>query len=164
MRGSLLLLILAALSCGAPAAEAQAQRPRAEVTPAILTPRATPGGTVVVALKVRLPKDVHVQADRPRDPSLIPTTLTVDVPPGVTVEKISYPIATEFAQAGRADALLVFGPEFEIRVRLALAASIGPGEVRVPARLRYQACNDTMCFPPARAEAHWLLQVAALRP
>jgi hypothetical protein len=113
-----------------------------------------------VLLKVRLPKDVHVQADKPKDPSLIATTLTIDAPAGVAVEKISYPAATELAQQGRPEKLLVFGPEFEIEARLALAASVAAGELVVPLRLRYQACNDTMCFPPARAESRWTVRVA----
>jgi len=153
------LLVVIGLLCSAPAA-AQLQRPRADVTAVSPAAPATPGSVVVVSLKVRLPKDVHVQADKPKDPSLIATTLSVDAPAGVSVEKISYPAATELIQQGRSDALLVFGPEFEIEARLALAASVAPGELVVPMRLRYQACNDTMCFPPARAEARWLVRVA----
>jgi hypothetical protein len=153
-----LLAVGVAVVCGT-SAGAQLQRPRAEVIP-VAAPTAKPGATVIVSLKVRLPKDVHVQADKPKDPSLIATTLTVDAPVGVSVEKVSYPAATELAQQGRRDKLLVFGPEFEIKAHLALAASVAPGELVIPARLRYQACNDTMCFPPARAEAQWTVRVA----
>lgn len=152
------LLVLFGLLCSAPAG-AQLQRPRAEVIPVVTVAEVKPGASVSVVLKVKLPKDVHVQADKPKDPSLIATALTIDAPPGVAVEKISYPSATELSQQGRRDTLLVFGPEFEIEARLAVATSVAPGELSVPARLRYQACNDTMCFPPARAEAHWTLRV-----
>jgi hypothetical protein len=140
------------------AAGAQLQRPRAELTP-VAADEAKPGSTVLVSLKVRLPRDVHVQADKPRDPSLIATVMTVDAPNGVSVEKISYPDATELTQEGRREKLLVFGPEFEITATLAVAASVTEGELVVPVRLRYQACNDTMCFPPARADARWTLRV-----
>jgi hypothetical protein len=53
------------------------------------------------------------------------------------------------------------GPEFEIEARVVLAETVAPGNLVVPVRLRYQACNDTMCFPPARAEAKWTLRVVA---
>jgi hypothetical protein len=68
-----------------PYASAQPGRPRAEVTPVVESaPKA--GATARVSLKVRLPQEVHVQANKPRDPSLIPTVLTVEAPPGITVE------------------------------------------------------------------------------
>jgi hypothetical protein len=150
------LIVVVGLLCGVPAG-AQLQRPRAEVTPVATVAEAKPGATVAVLLKVKLPKDVHVQADKPKDPSLIATTLTIDAPAGVSVEKISYPSATELSQQGRREKLLVFGPEFEIEARLALDTSVAPGELVVPARLRYQACNDTMCFPPTRSDVQWTL-------
>jgi DsbC/DsbD-like thiol-disulfide interchange protein len=118
-----------------------------------------PGSTAILRLEVRLPKDVHVQANRPRDASLIPTALTIDAPPGVAIEKITYPPPSELAQTGRKEKLLVLGPEFEIQVHVAVSDSHASGDVVIPARLRYQACNDTMCFPPARAEAQWTLRV-----
>lgn len=158
MRAHPNFLVMVALLSGA-SVGAQLQRPRAEVTPVVATPEIIPGSTVVLSLKVRLPKDVHVQSDKPRDPSLIATTLTIEAPAAVTVDTISYPAATELAQRGRQEKLLVFGPEFEIEARLMVAESAAPGERVVPARLRYQACNETMCFPPARAEAKWTLRV-----
>lgn len=153
------LLVVIGLLCSVPAG-AQLQRPRAEVIAVNPAADARPGSTLVLLVKVRLAKDVHVQADKPKDPSLIATALTIDAPAGVSVEKISYPAATELAQQGRAEKLLVFGPEFEIEARVALAASVAAGELVVPLRLRYQACNDTMCFPPARADARWTVRVA----
>ncbi len=161
MRLPAVFLIVAAFSPAVRAADAQVQRPRAEVTPVAETSDAVPGSTVVLLLKVRLPKDVHVQANKPRDPSLIPTALTIEPPPGVTVEKVTYPAASELSQAGRREKLLVLGPEFDIEVHVAVAESRGAGEVVIPGRLRYQACNDTMCFPPARAEARWTLRVVS---
>ena len=158
MRSHIHLLVLLGLLFGAPAG-AQLQRPRAEVTPLVTAAEVKPGSTVSVLLKVKLPKDVHVQADKPRDPSLIATALTIEAPAGVSLEKISYPSATELSQQGRREKLLVFGPEFEIEARLAVARSVAPGELVIPGRLRYQACNDTMCFAPARADTQWKLTI-----
>lgn len=160
MRYHTSILVVAAFLSGA-SVDAQLQRPRAEVTPVAATPEVAAGSTAVLSLRVRLPKDVHVQADKPRDPSLIATTLTVEPPAGVTVATITYPAATELAQEGRREKLLVMGPEFEIEARVVLAETVAPGNLVVPVRLRYQACNDTMCFPPARAEAKWTLRVVA---
>ena len=97
----------------------------------------------------------------PRDPLLIPTVLSLTPPAGVTVEEISYPPATDFVQDGQAEPLAVFEHEFTIDVRLAVGADVSPGDVVVPGRLRYQACDDTVCCPPARADVEWRLQVVS---
>ena len=92
------------------------------------------------ALKVALPEGFHVQSNKPRDPSLIATELAVEGPSGIQVDELVFPKAVEFPQEGLDQPLLVFDREFTIGVRLALPANLPPGEVTVPARLRYQAC------------------------
>jgi hypothetical protein len=140
---------------------AQTGRPRAEVTATVASTPARAGQTASLTLHVRLPEDVHVQAHEPRDPSLIPTVLTVEAPPGTTVEAVRYPPPAELTQAGRRESLAVLGPEFDIDVRLAVPATAS-GTVTVPAVLRYQACNAAVCFPPARATVSW--EVPILQP
>lgn len=155
----------AALVAGTLAVQAQPRRPRAELTAVVGPAAVKSGATASVLLKVRLPKDVHVQSNKPRDPSLIPTVLTVTAPEGVTVEQITYPPATDLTQTGRREKLVVYGPEFDIEVRLTLAAIVAPGDLTIPAQLRYQACNDAVCFPPARASTQWTLRVeSSARP
>jgi thioredoxin:protein disulfide reductase len=152
-------VVVTALAAVPAAVFAQAGRPRAEVTPVVETTSVRPGDAVRVSLKIRLPEHVHVQAHEPRDPSLIPTVLTVEAPPGITVEAITYPPPTDLTQAGRRDTLAVLGPEFAIDVRLAVAGTAVVGELAVSAVLRYQACNDRVCFPPARTTTAWVLHV-----
>ena len=77
------------------------------------------------------------------------------------MESIAYPAPSEFTQAGRPEPLLVLGPRFDIRVRLSVAGDAGAGIRSVPVVLRYQACNDTVCFPPARATAAWVVTVGS---
>ena len=60
--------------------------------------------------------------------------------------------AEDFKQEGLPEPLLVFEREFVIGVRLALAAGLPPGDLAVPARLRYQACDDKMCYAPSNAQ------------
>jgi len=140
--------------------DAQTTRPRASLQPAIAEVTVEPGASADLVLNVSMPPEVHVQAHQPKDPLLIPTVLTVEAPAGISVESIAYPSPTEFAQAGRADPLLVLGPRFEIRVRLSVSRDASDGLRSVPVVLRYQACNETVCFPPARATAAWAVSIA----
>ena len=93
------------------------RRPKAEVAPYTAAPTVAAGSTTRVALTVTLPEGLHVQSDAPRDPSLIPTVLTVEAPAGVTVRHLIYPKPTDFEQAGQPQPLAVFEHEFVDRRR-----------------------------------------------
>lgn len=140
-------------------AAAQFTRPKAEVTPHVLTETIHAGGSAQLSLEVRLPAEIHVQSNKPRDESLIPTSLTIEAPAGMKVASITYPPATDLTQAGQAEPLAVFDREFTIKVTATLDTSVAPGDLVVPARLRYQACDAHMCYPPARADVRWTLVV-----
>jgi hypothetical protein len=85
--------------------------------------------------------------------------LTLDVPAGARVEKIVYPTATDLAQPGQRAPLAVFGRTFTITAHVVLPADATAGELTIPARLRYQACDEQMCYPPARVDARWVIPV-----
>jgi len=156
----LILAMLGAVALESGAAR-QDRRPRADLTPRVETAPARPGKGARLSLLVELPAGIHVQAHDPRDPTLIPTTLTLETPDGVRVTEIVYPPPSELAQTGRPEKLMVLGPKFTIDVRLDLVAGVPPGDVPVRGRLRYQACNDTVCFPPATAAVVWTMHVGS---
>jgi len=121
---------------------------------------AAPGAAVRTALQVRIPDRFHVQSDAPRDPTLIPTVLTIDTPQGVQVTEIVFPQATEFNQIGQAQPLLVFEHEFAIGVAMEIGANVPSGRLDIPGHLRYQACDDRLCYAPVTADVLWTLTVA----
>jgi thiol:disulfide interchange protein DsbD len=156
MTGRLALLLLVA---GVQAAAAQIALPRAELTPVPSSTTIAPGAAGRVAVKVHLPAGFHVQSDKPRDQFLIPTALTVKAPAGVSVDRIVYPKPSDLAQAGRQEPLAVFGADFSIDLDIKVAAGTSSMEVIVPAQLRYQACDDKVCYAPARADVKWTLKI-----
>lgn len=151
------LVIMAALVL--PAAGFGQSRPRAEVSPAVETDGAHPGQTLRVALKVTLPETLHVQSDRPRDPSLIPTVLSLDLPDGFSLTSLVYPESFELKQEGLDQPLVVFGHEFVTGAHLAIRDDVAPGTFVIPGRLRYQACDDKVCYAPKRVPVSFTLAV-----
>jgi thiol:disulfide interchange protein DsbD len=137
---------------------AQLRGIKADVMP-IVESDAAAGSSVRAAVQVKLPSTLHVQSNKPRDPSLIPTTLTIDAPPGVRVGEIVFPEASDFTLKGQDEPLAVFGSEFAIGVRFDIAADAATGPIEVPARLRYQACDENLCYAPASATLRWTLNV-----
>ena len=137
---------------------AQFRGPRAELTP-LVESGARAGGTARAALEVRLPAQLHVQSNAPRDPALIPTELTFNPPAGIRATEIVFPKPTDFQQVGLPQPLAVFEHEFAIGVQFAVGEGTGPGTLDIPGRLRYQACDDKVCYPPQTAEVRWTLTV-----
>jgi cytochrome c biogenesis protein CcdA len=133
----------------------------AEATAVPVAEAVRPGSSVKTRVDVKVSPGFHVQSDKPRDPSLIPLTLTFDVPPGVTVGKLTFPPAKDFMLKGSNEPLAVFEGAFSIGVELVLAKDLGASELIVPARLRYQACDDSVCFRPTTIPLSWTLSVGA---
>jgi thiol:disulfide interchange protein DsbD len=159
LRSWVFAALLFALAWAGGVAHAQLRGVTAEVTPVVGSDGVHPGTEVRAALQVALPEGFHVQSDKPRDPSLIPTVLTIEPPAGVSVVELLYPSPTDFTLIGADQPLAVFEREFAIGLRLMVSAEVPIGEITVPGRLRYQACDDTMCFAPTTAEARWTLHV-----
>ncbi len=160
---SRLLVVFAAIGVATvttPVGHAQV-RPKADTAAIVEHDTIRAGGPARVALQVSLPETFHVQSNKPRDPSLIATELSIDAPPGVTVQEVVFPAATDLKQEGADQPLAVFPHAFDLGVQLAIAGSVAPGDVIVPVHLRYQACDDHLCFPPATANARWTLHVVA---
>ena len=141
------------------AIKAQLIKPKAKLVPVVGQQAIQPGRTVSLELRVEFREGIHVQSDKPRDPLLIPTVLTFTLPEGGTVEEIIYPPATDFVLVGQKEPLAVFEHEFTIEGQIAVGADVSPGELVVPGVFRYQACDDTQCFPPATAAVEWHVHV-----
>jgi thiol:disulfide interchange protein len=136
---------------------AQVARPRAELTSLVEGP-ARAGSSVRLALKVSLPEGLHTQSNKPREEAFIPTVLRVDAPAGFTVDEIVWPAATDLAQAGANLPLSVFEREFLVGLRLSVPAT-ARGDFTIPAKLRYQACDENLCYAPVTAEVSWPIQI-----
>jgi len=152
-------VVLAALVLTVPLVSAQGRRPNAELMTSADSKVTAKGGSARLTLRVALPAGLHVQANKPRDPDLIPTVLTVEAPKGAKIAQVIYPKPVDFAQAGAKQPLAVYPNVFDIVVQMTFAPGATPGPLTIPATLRYQACNESLCFPPARAEAKWALTI-----
>jgi len=155
-----LLCVLCVLGVETTPVLAQLKRPKADVTPLVEHP-ARAGETARVALKVSLPEGLHTQSNKPRDPLLIPTELTIDAPADITVKEVVFPPSTDLKQVGQDQPLAVFEQTFGIGVQLAVANSVKPGKAVVPFHLRYQACDANLCYAPSTFDGEWPLEIGA---
>lgn len=134
-------------------------RPKASIDVVVDTDGVHAGGSARVAVRVALPDGIHVQSNAPRDPFLIATSASMPSTAGITVAEVVYPHATDFTQAGQSIPLAVFEQRFAVGLRLAIAAGTPAGDLQVPIQLRYQPCDATTCFAPAREQLTATLRV-----
>jgi len=139
---------------------ARTTRPKADVVPLVEGP-ARAGSTARVALRVSVPEGLHTQSNKPRDPSLIPATIKIDAPPGITVDEIVWPPPVDLKQIVGDTPLSVFEREFLVGVKLSIAPTAAEGDLHVPGKFRYQACDVNLCYPPATADVDWVVRIVA---
>ncbi len=105
------------------------------------------GDLIEVELDLRVLDDWHINANKPNEDFLVPTALNVPKLSGVTVESIRYPNPKSVKLSFSETPLAVYEEEFEIAVLFRIAP--GTAAQKVNATLRFQACNDQICLPPA---------------
>ncbi len=130
-----------------------------ELTQRYQTDGAAAGATFRIAVEVRLDEGYHVNSEAPTDPYLIPTSLILDPPQGIDVQKLAFPEASILLQAGIE--LVVFDEEFVIGVELAVADDVEPGEHVIAAVLRYQSCDENVCYAPTQEPFEFVVRVLA---
>lgn len=153
-------LVLAALlfALCAPAVVAQTSTPRVTLSGTVDSVVAGSEVSVNATFEITLPDGYHVNSNAPLDEFLKPTRLLVDVPDGATVASIRYPEALLFSTQFSDQPLSVYEHEFRIEVALTVAG-LAPGEYPLQATLKYQACSDRICYPPATRTAEVVLRV-----
>jgi thiol:disulfide interchange protein DsbD len=140
---------------------APAPEPNISVKGYYSTDRVQRGRTVRGAVVMEIPSGYHVNANRPLGKYAIPTVLKIDAPKGVTVSAVSYPRAVvRKLKATNNEALALYEGRSIMRFTVTVPAGYQDGSVNLKARLRYQSCNDEVCFPPKNEDVDLKIDVA----
>jgi DsbC/DsbD-like thiol-disulfide interchange protein len=137
-------------SANAPAASPVAQRITSEgVVKVDALPVKIPAGEKAEAvIRITIQSGYHVNANPPTYPYLKATTLEISPAEGVSVGLVTYPKALNKTFAFAEKRLAVYEGETELKATLKADKAVKPGEHSMSARLRIQACDDQVCYPP----------------
>ncbi len=105
------------------------------------------GSVAAVTLRAVLPPGFHANSNKPSDEYLIPLTLKWTGGP-LTVESVEYPKGSLEKYPFSPKPLSVVTGEFSISTKFKVPANAPNGAAAQNGTLRYQACNDHMCFAP----------------
>jgi hypothetical protein len=93
----------------------------------------------------------HIQSDDPKSDTVIPTRISIDVPPEIEPGEPEFPEAELMYLEGSEEPLQVFSRRIEINVPISYSAN-RQGDYRIPGIIYYQACDDKRCFYPRELE------------
>jgi DsbC/DsbD-like thiol-disulfide interchange protein len=123
--------------------------------------RAQRGRTLQAAIVIDIPSGYHVNANRPLGKYAIPTALKIQAPRGVTVGPVTYPRAiVRKLKAVNNEPLAVYEGRAILRFNVTVPANYQGNEVVLKAGLRFQSCNDEVCFPPKNQDVDMGIGVA----
>ncbi len=104
-----------------------------------------------------IPSGFHVNSNRPLEKFLIATQLKIDAPKGVRLSPIGYPRAVLRTFKFSKNRVSVYEGRATMRFNVNVPANFPTGNTELKAHLRYQSCNDEVCFPPqSRDFSLWL--------
>jgi len=121
--------------------------------------RAQRGRIVQAAVVMEIPSGYHVNANRPLNKYSIPTSLKIDASGGVRVGSVIYPRAiVRKLKATNNEPLAVYEGRAILRFNVTVPANY-QGSVSLNLHLRFQSCNDEVCFPPKTQEVNMGIDV-----
>jgi len=108
------------------------------------------GKTVDIALVLNIAKGYHINSHTPSQTYLIPTNVTLADTSGFQATGSNYPEGQTLKFAFSEDKLSVYSGTATIWLRFQAQSDAPQGEIILPLVVRFQACNDTACLPPAK--------------
>ena len=119
------------------------------------TDRAQRGHIVRAAVVLDIPAGYHVNSSRPLNKYAIPTNLKIEAPRGVLIGPVAYPRAiVRRLKAVNNELLAVYEGRAILRFNVTVPANYQGGSADLKARVKFQSCNDEVCFPPKTHEVN----------
>jgi len=117
-----------------------------KATPEELTLAKGESGYAIVRLQIK--NGYHINANPPTFPYLKATELELTPANGISVDFVVYPDALTKTFSFAEVPLKVYEGETIVRAMLKAGPAAQTGKHNLSAKLRVQACDDTVCYPP----------------
>jgi hypothetical protein len=115
---------------------------------------ARPGSTIKLFVDVIPDAKIHVYAPGAKD--YLPIALEITAAPGVTVGKLTYPKAQDLYFEPLNEHVPVFSAPFRLVQDVTIGRAVKPAQsLTLTGVLKYQACDDKICFNPVSAPLSW---------
>ncbi len=133
--------------------------PNIKVTAALAADKVQRGRTVQGTVVMDIPSGFHVNSSRPLEKFLIATQLKIETPKGFRVGAVIYPRAVLRNFRFSKNRVSVYEGRATMRFSVMVPANFPSGASELKGYLRFQSCNDEVCFPPQTRDVSLSLKV-----
>jgi DsbC/DsbD-like thiol-disulfide interchange protein len=116
------------------------------------------GGSAKGTVTLSIPGGLHTNSNRPGGEFAIPTTMSVTAT-GAKVSGIVYPRGKNKKYSYSDETLNVYEGTVRFGFTVSVPAGFKGNSVKVRAVVRYQACSDSVCYPPKSKEVTFTASV-----
>lgn len=106
------------------------------------------GASGYANVRLRIKNGYHINANPPTFPYLKATELELTPANGISVDFVVYPDALTKTFSFADEPLKVYEGETIVKAMLKAGPAAQTGTHNLSAKLRVQACDDTVCYPP----------------
>ena len=107
------------------------------------------GKSTSVKLNFRVANGFHINSNKPNSELLIPTVLKLNPPTDLSLGNVQYPAGEQLSFAFSPDEKLsVYTGNFSVQATARTVGAIHSGTYRVHGELKFQACDNSACYPP----------------
>jgi Disulphide bond corrector protein DsbC len=119
---------------------------------------ARPGSTIKLFVDVIPDPKIHVYAPGAKD--YLPIALEIAAGPSIKAGKLVYPKSQDLYFESTKEHVPVFSAPFRLAQDVTIDRAVRPGSsLTLTGVLKYQACNDLVCFNPVSAPVSWSVVV-----
>ncbi len=126
-----------------------------EIVTVKVVPPAAPlkaGRSAPIALELTIKSTYHINAEQPLEDFLVGTTVDFKAPSGVVYKKIAFPPAEVRKLDLSPNPMAIYEGTLKITAEVALAPDFKAAEFAIEGSIGYQACDNSMCLPPAEVK------------
>ena len=122
--------------------------PNININPSLSSNNVQRGRTVRATVVMDIPSGYHIHSNKPLEKFLIATQLSVETPRDLKGGVVSYPRPVLRKFKFSKSQVSVYEGRAIMRFNVTVPQNVGTGSKEIKLKLRYQACNDDVCFPP----------------
>jgi Disulphide bond corrector protein DsbC len=154
------LLVFLSVPCALAQDDLAPKGPAVKMAPAPLI-TAVQGKAATVPLSFRVASGYHINSNKPKSEFLIPTALKVEATTDIVIGGTTYPDGQDMSFAFAPDEKLnVYTGDFKVDVLVRPMRSVQPGKYVIRATLKYQACDNSACYPPKQLPVSFDVKIA----
>jgi len=127
----------------------------------LATSAAHPGAPAKAAVVAEIAPGYHINDHKPTLDYLIPTEVVFEPSKEISAEKVDYPKGQLVKFTFADESLSVYEGTLTVGVLLKVAPIAAAGDHALKGKLRYQACNDHACLPPATVPVELTVKVVS---